>query len=296
LAGYTDLAFRLLCRELGAGLCFSEMISCHGLARKQKNTLVLLATNPADQPLIFQIFGSDPDMMEQAAASIDPSTCLAIDINMGCPVKKVVKRGAGSALMRDPGLAARIIRQVVRATSLPVTVKIRSGWDATAITAPEFARMAQEEGAAMVTIHARTRQQAFGGRADWSVIARVKEAVSIPVLGNGDVLSWDDAQAMRQETGCDGIMIGRGALGNPWVFTPEGRPDTYAARRPVIVRHLELASQTMNVEKILFRLKNHIGRYLAGLPGASRARSRLMACPAPDAMLDLLDSCFLPPG
>ena len=220
LAGYTDLAFRLLCREAGAGLCFSEMISCHGLARGQRNSLVLLHTIPRDRPLIIQLFGSDPEMMARAAAGVDPDQADGIDINMGCPVKKVVKRGAGSALMRDPDLAERIIAAVVAATPLPVSVKIRAGWDTGTINAPDFARMAEQTGATMITVHGRTRQQGFTGQADWKVIRRVKERVRVPVIGNGDVLTWEDGEAMLSQTGCDAVMIGRGALGNPWVFSP----------------------------------------------------------------------------
>lgn len=288
LAGYTDLAFRLVCREVGAGLCFSEMISCHGLIYGQKNTLRLLRTTPEDRPLAFQLFGNNPELMARAAALIDQEEADFIDINMGCPVRKVVRKGAGAALMKDIRLAESIIRKVARNTPLPVTVKFRSGWGNGEITAPEFARMAEGAGAAAVTIHARTWAQAFGGQADWRVIARVKAAVSIPVIGNGDVLCFEDGRKMRSETDCDGIMIGRGALGNPWVFSGQGRPGSLTGRLPVILRHLELMEQYLPVERILFRVKNHIGRYLAGLPDAGRLRRELVKCEAMDALRRVL--------
>ncbi len=290
LAGYTDLPFRLLCREHGAALCFSEMVSCHGLCFGQEKTLALLQSNADDHPLAVQLFGSDPEVMGRAASLISGSTCELIDINMGCPVRKVVRKGAGAALMKDPGLARAIIRAVCANTSLPVTVKFRSGWNNGSVTAPEFARMAEEAGAAAVTVHARTWAQAFGGRADWEVIRRVRQAVSIPVIGNGDVLCHRDGLRMMAETGCDGVMIGRGALGNPWVFGRQGRPATLAGRLPVLQRHLELARRFLPRRQAVFRMKSHAGRYLTGLHGAGRIRQQLMACRDLDEMDTLLQS------
>jgi len=277
LAGYTDLAFRLLCREAGAGICITEMISCHGLVYGQKNTLVLLNSALEDRPLGVQLFGADPEAMGRAAALISPNQADFIDINMGCPVRKVTRKGAGSALMKTPELAEAIIRAVSKQAAMPVTVKFRSGWTQDTITAPDFARMAEQAGAAAVTVHGRTWSQGFSGSADWNVIKAVKQAVSIPVIGNGDVLSYEDSRHMREQTGCDGVMIGRGALGNPWVFTPAGKPATLSGRLPVLRRHLALAEQHLPVDKMLFRLKNHLTRYLSGLPGASRLRQEIMA-------------------
>lgn len=276
LAGYTDLAFRLLCRELGAGLCFTEMISCHGMVYGQKNTLVLLQTCAQDRPLGVQLFGSDPETMGEAADLISKDDADFIDINMGCPVRKVTKKGAGAALMKDMALAKDIIQEVVARSSLPVTVKCRSGWDDKSITAPLFARMAEDAGACAVTLHARTWKQAFSGKADWQVIQETQQNVSIPVIGNGDILHYVDGKRMLAETACAGVMIGRGALGNPWVFSPQGRPHTLGGRLPVIRCHLELAGKYLQVEKMLFRLKNHVGRYLSGLPGASQIRQSIM--------------------
>ncbi|HHL34054.1 MAG TPA: tRNA dihydrouridine synthase DusB [Desulfobulbaceae bacterium] len=276
LAGYTDLAFRLLCREQGAGLCFTEMISCHGMVYQQKNTLVLLRTCPQDRPLGIQLFGSNPEIMGEAAGMISKDFADFIDINMGCPVRKVTRKGAGAALMKDMGLARAIITQVVEKSCLPVTIKCRSGWDKENITAPLFAKMAEDAGAAAVTVHGRTWKQAFSGSADRQVIQQAQQALTIPVIGNGDILQYSDGLQMLDETGCAGVMIGRGALGNPWVFSPHGRPDTLQGRLPVIRRHLELAESYLDVEKMLFRLKNHVGRYLSGLAGASIIRAEIM--------------------
>jgi tRNA-dihydrouridine synthase B len=278
LAGYTDLPFRLLCREMGASLCCSEMISCHGLAYGQQRTLELLSSLPRERPVAFQLFGADPVIMGEAAARLNDFPADIIDINMGCPVRKVVKKGAGAALMKDMRLAEAIITSVCRNTCRPVTVKFRSGWNHDSIIAAQFGRMAQDAGASAITVHARTWSQGFGGRADWSVIAEVKRAVTIPVVGNGAILTHQDGRRMMRETGCDGVMIGRGALGNPWVFTEKGRPDTLEGRYPVMRRHLELAAAHLPPCQLLVRMKNHLARYLVNLPGATSFRKDVMTC------------------
>ncbi|MEN8199234.1 MAG: tRNA dihydrouridine synthase DusB, partial [Thermodesulfobacteriota bacterium] len=240
LAGYSDLPFRLLCREYGAGLTVSEMVSCHGLVYRQKKTLKMLASCPEDQPLSIQLFGSDPDIMGEATAILAEFSPSLIDINMGCPVRKVTKRGAGSALMKDIGLAEKILRAVSDNTEVPVTVKTRAGVDSSTITALEFTRMCQDNGAAAITIHGRTWSQAFSGKADWDVVRRAKEIATIPVIGNGDVESYAQGLSRMKETGCDGIMIGRAALGNPWVFSKDGRPENFADILLAVKRHLAL--------------------------------------------------------
>ena len=241
LAGFTDLPFRLLCREYGADLCYSEMISCHGLVFQQKNTLDMTVTTPEERPVVMQLFGSEPEIMGEAAKILSEQPIDAIDINMGCPVKKVTQKGAGCALMREPKHAARVIEAVAQNTTLPVTVKFRSGWTHQQIIAPEFAKMAEDHGAAAVTIHARTWSDGFGGTVDWSVIRRVKEAVRIPVIGNGDIKSRAGGTAMMEATGCDGVMIGRAAVGEPWIFDPNA-PDSpsFSFRLLALRRHLDL--------------------------------------------------------
>lgn len=278
LAGYTDLPFRLLCKENGAGLCCSEMISCHGLIYEQKNTYELLATLPEERPFAVQLFGSEPELMGRAAAIVSRLPVDLIDINMGCPVRKVIKKGCGAALMKDPQRAESIIRAVCAQTTLPVTVKFRSGWTEETINAPEFARMTESAGAAALTIHARTWAQGFGGRANRHIIAAVKAAVGIPVIGNGDIGSFAEGLAMIAETGCDGVMVGRGALGNPWLFSPAGKPAMLQARMPVINRYLQLAERHLPLEKVLFKVKNHTAKFLGGISGASSLRHALYAC------------------
>ena len=230
LAGYSDLSFRLLCRQFGAGLCYTEMISCHGLVYQKDKTLRLTKTVPQERPVALQLFGADPVKMGQAAALVSDMPVDIIDINMGCPVRKVIKKGAGVALMRDSKLAATIISEVCKNTNQPVTVKIRTGWNHDSIVAPEFAKMAEDNGASAIAVHGRTWSQGFGGQVDWQNISQVKKNVSIPVIGNGDVDTYHTAMQLMEKTGCDGIMIGRAALGNPWVFTPEGTPETLAKR------------------------------------------------------------------
>jgi len=295
LAGYTDLAFRLLCREMGAGLSVSEMISCFGLVYGQQKTLAMVKSVPEERPFAVQLFGNDPEIMGQAAAIVSTHPVDIIDINMGCPVRKVIKKGSGAALMKDFTRAEAIIHSVVDNTNLPVTIKFRSGWDDSSITAPEFAAMAEAAGACAVTIHARTRAQMFGGRADRSVIARVKESVSIPVIGNGDILSYADGLEMMTETGCNAVMVGRGALGNPWIFRPGDLPDTLAGRLPVLSRHMELAAQHLDAQRLLFRIKNHACRYLTGLPGSANIRQQITLCKTlPDIKALLATLAVLP--
>lgn len=275
LAGYSDLPFRLLCREFGAGLCVSEMISCHGLVYKQKNTLKMLATVRDERPVSFQLFGADPQVMGEAAAILSEYGPDLIDINMGCPVKKVTKRGAGAALMTQPELARKITSAVIKNTSIPVTAKIRSGKNTSAIVAPEFAKMLEDQGVAAITVHGRTWAQGFSGTVDPEVIKAVKERLTIPVIGNGDVLSLDDGEKMMRDTDCDGVMIGRGALGNPWVFQREGRPEQMSDITKVARHHLELIEQFLPAEKVLGYIKNHICRYFREIHGSSMMRKAI---------------------
>lgn len=279
LAGYTDLPFRLLCRGFGAGYCVSEMISCHGLVYQQANTLKMLTSVAEERPVAFQLFGADPEVMAEAAeilASYNPDM---LDINMGCPVRKVTRKGAGAALMTDFHLAQSILTKIVARVSLPVTVKIRSGKDSHAINAPAFAKMLEDAGASAITVHARTWSQGFSGTIEKDIIRQVKRAVSIPVIGNGDVNSCADGRQMMEETNCDGIMIGRGALGNPWVFQESGRPGEVREIMAVAGNHLALIEKFLPAERILGYIKNHMCRYFKGFPGSSTLRQKILAAP-----------------
>lgn len=277
LAGYTDLPFRLLCREYGAGCCYSEMISCHGLTYQQEKTLAMLESLPEERPVAIQLFGGEPEVMGRAAAMVNSHPVDIIDINMGCPVKKVIKKLSGSALMKYPLLAERIIREVVANTDKPVTVKFRSGWTHDRINAPEFARMAEDAGASAVTVHARTWSDGFGGTVDWSVIAAVKQAVSIPVIGNGDLASMEEGREMMAATGCDGVMIGRAALGAPWIFSPEQPVVSMALRTTALLRHLTLIDQFFPADRLLGRIKSTAIRYFKGAPSGAAIRNQIFA-------------------
>ncbi|MEW6428602.1 MAG: tRNA dihydrouridine synthase DusB [Thermodesulfobacteriota bacterium] len=288
LAGYTDLPFRLLCREEGAGLVYSEMISSHGLVYRQNNTLTLLETLTAERPVAMQLFGSDPDIMAEAAAIASEREIDFIDINMGCPVKKVIKRGAGAALMKEPQLACRIVEKTVRASRVPVLVKIRTGWNHGQKNGVDFARMMADAGASAVAVHGRTWSDGFGGRVDWDTIAMVKQALSIPVIGNGDLHSREDGLAMMAATGCDAVMIGRAALGAPWIFSPAPHPATPELRARALLRHLRLAASLAGGPPALAALKNHGGRYFKGIHDAARIRERIYRAGSWQELIDVL--------
>lgn len=279
LAGYTDLPFRLLCRRFGAGYCVSEMISCHGLVYRQANTLKMLASVPEEKPVAFQLFGSDPEVMATAAEIMESYGPTMLDINMGCPVRKVTRKGAGAALMTDPDLAQSILSKIVKRVSLPVTVKIRSGKDSQSINAVTFAKMIEDTGVSAITVHARTWSQGFSGSIDQNIITEVKKAVSIPVIGNGDVFSSLQGRQMMEETGCDGVMIGRGALGNPWVFQESDRPENVQQIKDVAKEHLTLIEEFLPAERLLGYVKNHLCRYFKGLHGSSSLRQEILAAP-----------------
>lgn len=277
LAGYTDLPFRLLCREFGAGLTVSEMISCHGLVYGQKKTKKMLASTPEDKPVSFQLFGADPEIMGEAAALLSDYNPTLIDINMGCPVKKVTKRGAGSALMKDIHLAEKILSAVCKKATVPVTVKTRAGINQDEITALEFTRMSESAGASAITIHGRTWAQGFTGFADWEIVAKAKEIAGIPVIGNGDIDSYATALLKIEETGCDGVMVGRAALGNPWVFSKKGRPDTLKEIITGVKRHLKLMHNHLDTRRQLAYIRNHTSRYFTDFTGSSQIRQTIHA-------------------
>jgi len=280
MAGITNLPMRLMARDQGASLTFTEMVSVNGLTREGRKSFDLLKSHPADRPVGMQLFGDDADMLAEAARLVEEYGEL-IDINMGCPVRKVVGTGAGSALLKEPLKVARIIRSVRSATRLPFTVKIRTGWVCGDDSFLEIGRIAQEEGCDAVTLHPRSRSQMFEGKANWSKIAELKSVLDIPVIGSGDLFGAADVAAMLQETGCDAVMIARGAMGNPWIFreslsllageTPvaPSAGERFAAAR----RHHELFSELEGDRVALMEMRKHLSWYSKGLPGAAQFRA-----------------------
>ena len=299
MAGITNLPVRLMARECGASLAFTEMVSVNGLVRDGKKTFGLLASTPEDRPLGIQLFGDDPALLAEGARLVEGYGEL-IDINMGCPVRKVVNSGAGSALLQDPGKVAAIVREVRRATPLPLTVKIRTGWSADSDNFLEIGRIAAAEGCDAITLHPRSRSQMFEGHSDWVKIAALKEAVAIPVIGSGDLFTATDVVRMIEETGCDGVMLARGALGNPWLFREaadllEGREPavpTPAERLAVSLRHLELFIELSGERVALREMRKHLSWYARGLSGAAQFRDRINRITGKAAIVAALEDFF----
>ncbi|MBQ9978979.1 MAG: tRNA dihydrouridine synthase DusB [Clostridia bacterium] len=315
MAGATDHAFRTVCRSFGAEYLVSEMVCAKALCYEQKikkslsaspsKTAPLAAIREGELPMAVQIFGSEPSFMAEAAKMIAENsyrgttslfTPTAIDINMGCPVPKVVSNGEGSALLKNPSLAAEIVSAVVKAVDIPVTVKIRTGWDKNSINAVEMAKRLEAAGAALICVHGRTREQQYAPYADWTQIAAVKKAVNIPVIGNGDIFTPNDAVKMMNETGCDGIMIGRGALGNPWIFENtvglfEGRPIREIPQNEVIdvaLSHLRLMIEDKGERAGVAESRKHLGWYMKGLRGAAELRNRINTAATLEELTELL--------
>ena len=297
MAGVTDLPFRLLCKEQGAGLLCMEMVSAKGIYFRNKNTESLLAIDDRELPVSLQLFGSDGDIISEMARQIEERPFSILDINMGCPVPKVTSNGEGSALMKDPKRVEQIIAKTVHAIHKPVTVKIRKGFDEAHVNAVEIARIAEASGAAAVAVHGRTREQYYSGRADWDIIRQVKEAVSIPVIGNGDVNTPKAAMDMISQTGCDGVMIGRGAQGNPWIFRQilhwmetgenEEKP-TKEQVQEMILRHARLLTEHKGVYTGIREMRKHVAWYTAGYPHSSKLRARVNEIESLEQLEDLI--------
>lgn len=298
MAGVTDLPFRLLCKEQGAGLLCMEMVSAKAIYYNNKNTETLMQIEPEERPVSLQLFGSDPVIMSEMAKRIEDRPFDILDINMGCPVPKVVNNGEGSALMKNPGLVRKIVTAVSKAIKKPLTVKIRKGFDENNINAVEIAKIIEDSGAAAVAVHGRTRQQYYSGKADWDIIRQVKEAVSIPVIGNGDVDSPQKAKQLLEETGCDGIMVGRAAEGNPWIFreishyldTGELLPHPALEEvKEMILRHARLQLEYKGEYTGMREMRKHVAWYTAGFPHSARLRGAVNEIESMEQLMVLLD-------
>ena len=299
MAGVTDLPFRLLCKEQGAGLLCMEMVSAKAIYYNNRNTESLLEIHPDETPVSLQLFGSDPKIMSEMAKRIEERPFAILDVNMGCPVPKVVRNGEGSALMKEPKLVYEIVSALVKAIDKPVTVKIRKGFDDDHVNAVEIAKIIEEAGAAAVAVHGRTREQYYSGKADWDIIRQVKEAVSIPVIGNGDVTSPQKADELVRLTGCDGIMIARGAEGNPWIFSEmvhweetgelPPRPDKDEIRE-MMLKHARLQLEYKGEFCGIREMRKHVAWYTKGLKGAARLREKVNAVESLEELENLLTS------
>lgn len=307
MAGVCDLPFRLLCKEQGCDILYTEMISAKGLYYNNKNTIPLLMLEEAEKPIGVQLFGSEPELMGEMAKKIEDRGFSFVDVNMGCPVPKIVNNGEGSALMKDPVRIGKIVEAMTKACKLPITIKIRSGFDAAHINAPEVAKIAEESGAAAIAVHGRTREQYYQGYADWSVIAKVKASVRIPVIGNGDILKPEDVIQMKKQTNCDAFMIGRGARGNPWIFKElkmyfetgviPKRPSIHEVKQTML-RHAELMIRYKGEYTGIHEMRKHVAWYSAGLPDSAKLRNLINQVESYEEMEKLLndwvinDSCI----
>lgn len=298
MAGVTDLSFRLLCKEQGCGYMISEMVSAKAVLYNNKNTDVLLARRDAEGPVALQLFGSDPEIMADMAARLEDRGFAAIDINMGCPVPKIVNNHEGSALMKEPLLAGKIVEAMVKKVKCPVTVKFRKGFDENCVNAVEFAHIMEESGAASITVHGRTREQFYSGKADWSIIKQVVKRVKIPVWGNGDIFSAEDALRMMEETGCQGVAVARGAKGNPWIFREiraalngESIPTRPSMEeiKATIKRQTELMMEYKPEYIAIREMRKHVSWYTTGLHNCSALRAEVNSTETLQELFDLLD-------
>ena len=299
MAGVTDLPFRLLCKEQGAGLLSMEMVSAKAISFHNKNTENLMEIDPSEHPIALQLFGSDPDLISEVAKSIEERPFDILDLNMGCPVPKVVNNGEGSALMKDPRLIGKIVEKTAKAIKKPVTVKIRKGFNESLVNAVEVAKIAEQSGAAAIAVHGRTREQYYSGTADWNIIRQVKEAVKIPVIGNGDVISPESAKAMMDQTGCDAVMIGRGAKGNPWIFKQvthyletgkKLEKPSLEEVKEMMLRHAKMQMEYKGGFTGIREMRKHVAWYTTGYPHSAKLRNLVNQVESMGELEDLITS------
>jgi tRNA-dihydrouridine synthase B len=298
MAGITDMPFRILCKEQECGLVYTEMVSAKGMHYNDERSFKLTEIDENEKPASVQIFGSDPDIMAGITEKMNDSDASIIDINMGCPTPKITKNGEGSAMMLNPELAGRIIKAVVNASVKPVTVKFRKGWNDENVNAVEFAKIAEANGASAVAVHGRTREQFYSGKADWDIIKKVKESVSVPVIGNGDVFSPEDAKRLLEHTGCDAVMVGRGAQGNPWLFkkivhflkTGHHIPEPTADEKiNTIIRHMKMLVDLKGEHTGVCEMRKHIAWYIKGMRNSSYIKEKVFRIEAKEEIIELLN-------
>ncbi|MCG3212216.1 MAG: putative tRNA-dihydrouridine synthase [Anaerolineae bacterium] len=290
MAGFSDLPYRLICREYGSAMSYTEFVSADGILHESERTFEMLKFAPSESPMVFQIFGSDETLLEEAARKIEQLGPDIIDLNMGCSVRKVAGRGAGAALLRDPAKIGRIFRRLSRALSVPVTGKIRLGWDSDSLNYLDVLRAMEDNGAALVAVHGRTKVQAYNGAANWDAIAEIKQAAGIPVIGNGDVQAAADIDRMKQHTGCDAVMVARTAIGNPWIFQRKDIQNvTLAEKAALIYRHLDLMLDFYGEERGLVLFRKHVVKYVRGLSHIAQVKARLVTCTRPEEFIELMN-------
>lgn len=289
MAGFSDKPYRLICREYGSAMSYTEFVSVDGILHGNERTAQMLAFDPSERPMTFQFFGSDEDKIEEAARRIEQLGPDIIDLNMGCSVPKVSGHGAGAALLREPAKIGRIFARLTRALSVPVTGKIRLGWDNQSLNYLEVAKVLEDNGAALIAVHGRTKAQAYNGQANWDAIAAIKQAVKIPVIGNGDVQCVADIERIKRHTGCDGVMIARAAIGNPWIFQRKDMHQiTLAEKSKLIYRHLNLMLDFYGEERGLILFRKHVVKYVRGLAHIAQVKTQLVTCTHPEEFIELM--------
>ena len=291
MAGFSDKPYRLICREYGSAMSYTEFVSADGILYANDRTWQMLDFEAGERPMVFQIFGSDEDRLEAAARRIEELGPDIIDLNMGCSVPKVSGRGAGAALLKDPAKIGRIFARLSRTLSTPVTGKIRLGWDDSSLNYLDVARIMEDNGAALIAVHGRTKAQAYNGQANWAAIAEIKQAVSIPVIGNGDVRNVADIDRIKRETGCDAVMIARAAIGNPWIFQrKDSEQVTLAEKSALIRRHLQLMLEFYGRERGLVLFRKHVVKYVRGLAHIAQVKAQLVTCTEPEEFIALMNA------